>query len=111
MATVSDCRVSQVVNIKKGIHCLNPRNPATRGHGAPDGRDLEILRRSSDADLNKAMNSASMGMFKFLESRGRCASRCLWAGERGDGSPRRRNHGDEKNVHCVLPKSLWQAPR
>jgi len=26
MPTVSDCRVSQVVNIKKGIHCLNPKN-------------------------------------------------------------------------------------
>src|SRR3974390_2472974 len=26
MATVSDCRVSQVVNVKKGIHCLNPKN-------------------------------------------------------------------------------------
>src|SRR5882724_11540031 len=26
MTTMSDCRVSQVVNIKKGIHCLNPKN-------------------------------------------------------------------------------------
>src|SRR6266705_2187694 len=26
MPTVSDCRVSQVVNIKKGVHCLNPKN-------------------------------------------------------------------------------------
>src|SRR4029077_19573414 len=26
MVNVSDCRVSQVVNIKKGIHCLNPKN-------------------------------------------------------------------------------------
>ena len=26
MPTVSDCRVSQVVNVKKGIHCLNPKN-------------------------------------------------------------------------------------
>src|SRR4051812_36840126 len=26
MASVSDCRVSQVVNVKKGIHCLNPKN-------------------------------------------------------------------------------------
>jgi hypothetical protein len=26
MPTVSDCRVSQVVNVKKGIHCLSPKN-------------------------------------------------------------------------------------
>src|SRR6476660_9408687 len=30
MASVSDCRVSQVVNIKKGIHCLNPKNASAR---------------------------------------------------------------------------------
>src|SRR5476651_614264 len=30
MLTVSDCRVSQVVNIKKGIHCLNPKNIGDR---------------------------------------------------------------------------------
>src|SRR5215468_467529 len=30
MPTVSDCRVSQVVNIKKGIHCLNPKNRSAR---------------------------------------------------------------------------------
>src|SRR5215213_7239724 len=26
MGKISDCRISQVVNIKKGIHCLNPKN-------------------------------------------------------------------------------------
>src|SRR5262249_1641115 len=26
MPTVSDCRVSQVVNVKKGIHCLSPKD-------------------------------------------------------------------------------------
>src|SRR3954451_7281972 len=34
MATTSDCRVSQVVNIKKGIHCLNPKDAAA-------GEDME----------------------------------------------------------------------
>ena len=45
MASVSDCRVSQVVNIKKGIHCLNPKEYARQGrHGAPDQGDVEISR-------------------------------------------------------------------
>src|SRR6266550_6981959 len=30
MAGVSDCRVSQVVNIKKGIHCLSPKDPRAK---------------------------------------------------------------------------------
>ena len=43
MPTVSDCRVSQVVNVKKGIHCLNPEECARQGrHGAPDQGDVEV---------------------------------------------------------------------
>ncbi len=64
MATVSDCRVSQVVNIKKGIHCLNPKD--VRG----DREDMERPTKETqryyvthvrDADLNKAMDDASHG--------------------------------------------------
>src|SRR5215467_5713674 len=70
MSTVSDCRVSQVVNVKKGIHCLSPKDVSGK-------EDLERPTRETaeyyvvhvkDADLNKAMNDASMGMIKFLES-------------------------------------------
>src|SRR5436305_6126338 len=70
MTSTSDCRVSQVVNIKKGIHCLNPKN-------AGDKEDMErptketskyYVSHVKDADLNKAMNDASMGMIKWLES-------------------------------------------
>src|SRR5262249_29115431 len=66
----SDCRVSQVVNIKKGIHCLTAKN-------ATDQEDTErptketakyYVFHAKDADLNKAMDDASMGMIKFLET-------------------------------------------
>ena len=59
MPGVSDCRVSQVVNIKKGIHCLNPKN-------ARDKEDMErptketpkyLVSHAKDADLNKAMDT------------------------------------------------------
>jgi acetamidase/formamidase len=55
---------------RKGIHCLNPKN-------ARDKEDMERPTKETakysrlprqDADLNKAMNDASMGMIKFLES-------------------------------------------
>ena len=63
MPTVSDCRVSQVVNIKKGIHCLNPKDVTGK-------EDMErpttetakyYVTHAKDADLNKAMDDASMG--------------------------------------------------
>src|SRR4029434_5028938 len=68
MPSVSDCRVSQVVNIKKRIHCLKTKN--VRGK-----EDLErptketskyLVSHVKDADLNKAMNDASMGMINLL---------------------------------------------
>ena len=111
MPTVSDCRVSQVVNVKKGVHCLNPKDPATRG--IPERPTAETatlyVSHAKDADLNKAMDNASLGMIKFLEEK-RGVARLDAYGlasvamdcRIGDMS------GAEKNVHCVMPKSLWR---
>ena len=114
MTQVSDCRVSQVVNIKKGIHCLTSKD-------AKGKEDLErptkesakyYVSHAADADLNKAMDSASMGMIKWLGS--------------SKGIERLDAYGlasvamdcrvgsvsmGERNVHCLMPKSLWRAPK
>jgi acetamidase/formamidase len=111
---VADCRISQVVNIKKGIHCLTAKNPAV-------AEDMErplketakyLVSHAKDADLNKAMDTASMGMIKLLESSkgvprldayglASVAMDCRL----GDTS------GAEKHVHCVMPKSIWATPK
>ena len=50
-----------------------------------------------DADLNKAMDDASLAMIKFLETEEEDrAPRRLWPGERGDGLPRRRGVRDRE---------------
>lgn len=114
MPTVSDCRVSQVVNIKKGIHCLNPK--ATR-----DREDMErptketakyLVSHAKDADLNKAMNDASMGMIKLLESEKKIARLDAYGLASVAMDCRVGAISDsEKNVHCLMPKSLWVARR
>src|SRR6202171_300787 len=70
MASVSDCRVSQVVNVKKGIHCLNPKNVQDKEDMDRPAKETSkyYVSHVKDADLNKAMNDASMGMIKWLES-------------------------------------------
>src|SRR5512132_2818984 len=70
MTTVSDCRVSQVVNIKKGVHCLSPKNPSAREDMERPTKETAkyYVSHAKDADLNKAMDTASMGMIKWLES-------------------------------------------
>ncbi len=114
MSKVSDCRVSQVVNIKKGIHCLNPK----------DGKGKEDMERPTretsryyvsyarDADLNKAMDTASMAMIKWLESNKGIARLDAYGLASAAMDCRVGRVSDtEKNVHCLMPKSLWQSPK
>lgn len=111
MPTVADCRVSQVVNIKKGIHCLIPKDAGTRGIPERPAAETSTLyvSHARDVDLNKAMDGASMAMIKFLEDK-RGVARLDAYGlasmamdcRVGDMS------GVEKNIHCVMPKSLWR---
>jgi len=115
MPTVSDCRVSQVVNVKKGIHCLSPKD--VRG----GKEDMERPTRETaqyyvthvkDADLNKAMNEASMAMFKFLENDRKIARLDAYGLASVAMDCRVGAVSDtEKNVHCLIPKSIWQRPR
>lgn len=114
MLKQSDCRVSQVVNIKKGIHCLTPK-------AARDSEDLErpiketakyYVSHAKDADFNKAMDTASMGMIKFLENEKKIARLDAYglasvAMDCRVGAV----SATEKNVHCLIPKSLWEKPK
>lgn len=115
MPKVSDCRISQVVNIKKGIHCMSPKNVKAKvvmpERPVSENRGY-LVAVGRDADMNKAMDSASMAMINMLQEKkglkrldayglASVAMDCRV----GDVS------GSEKNVHCVLPKSLWQTPK
>ena len=114
MLRQSDCRVSQVVNIKKGVHCLTPKN-------AGDSEDMErptaesakyYVSHAKDADLNKAMNDASMGMIKFLETEKKVARLDAYGLASVAMDCRVGAISDtEKNVHCLMPKSIWVAGR
>jgi acetamidase/formamidase len=113
MAKVSDCRISQVVNVKKGIHCLNPKNVKDREDMERPTKETAryYVSHAKDADLNKAMDTASMGMIKWLEANKGIArldayglASAAMDCRVGDVS------GAEKNVHCLMPKSLWVKP-
>jgi acetamidase/formamidase len=111
MPLVSDCRVSQVVNIKKGIHCLNPKDTAARGIPERPMAEtpLYLVSVGHDADLNKAMDTASMAMIKQLEEK-RGVARLDAYGLASAAMDCRIGDmsGAEKYVHCVMPKSLWR---
>lgn len=112
MKDISDCRISQVVNIKKGVHCLNPKD--TKARGIPERPTAEttqyFVTQATDADLNKAMDGASMAMIKLLQEKKGLTRLDAYGlasmtmdcriGETGDAA---------KGVHCLVPKSLWVA--
>ena len=107
---VSDCRVSQVVNIKKGIHCLTPKNASARGIPERPTAETSTLYAThvKDADLNKAMDGASMAMIKLLEGKGVARLDAYGLASVAMDCRIGDMSGAEKNVHCVMPKSLWR---
>src|SRR5262245_59738552 len=114
MTTVSDCRVSQVVNIKKGIHCLNPKNRSGREDMERPTKETAkyYVSHAKDADLNKAMDTASMGMIKWLESEKKVPRLDAYGLASVAMDCRIGAISDtEKNVHCLLPKSIFVAKR
>ena len=114
MATVSDCRVSQVVNIKKGIHCLNPKNVKDREYMERTVKETQsyYVTHVRDADLNKAMDDASLAMIQFLEKNLKVARLDAY-GLASIAMDCRVGVVNETggNVHCLVPKSLWQRPK
>jgi hypothetical protein len=65
-----DCRITQVVDINKGLHCFSPKNVRSqaRPEPLPDRENRTYLVTvSRDADLNKAMDTASWGMIELLQ--------------------------------------------
>ena len=110
MPTISDCRVSQVVNVKKGIHCLTPKNPREADDMERPTKETPkyLVSYATDADLNKAMDTASMGMNKILEIDKKIARLDAYGLASVAMDCRVGAISDtEKNVHCLVPKSIW----
>jgi acetamidase/formamidase len=114
MPKVSDCRVSQVVNIKKGIHCITPKD--VKAVGIPPRPTADsgeyFVTVGKDADANKAMDSASWAMLGLLQEK-KGLSRLDAYGLASAAMDCRVGDflGSEKSVHCLLPKSLWVAKK
>ncbi len=114
MTKVSDCRISQVVNIKKGIHCLNPKDVKGKEDMERPDRDTAkyYVTHARDADLNRAMDDASRAMIKRLESEKGIARLDAYGLASAAMDCRVGNvSGADKNVHCLIPKSLWVAKK
>jgi acetamidase/formamidase len=108
-----DCRVSEVVNVVKGTYCMNPKSPRN-GPALPTAENAEYhVTVVKDADLDKAMDGASMAMINLLQEKRKLSRLDAYglasiAMDCRIGPPAA---GGEKSVHCLLPKSVFVAKR
>lgn len=114
MPKVSDCRVSQVVNIKKGVHCMSPKDQKVRGipeRPTADTKD-SLVTASVDADLNKAMDNASRAMIERLQKE-KGLNRLDAYGLASLAMDCRVGEvqADKKAIHCLIPKSTWVSAK
>ena len=109
-----DCRVSQVVDVNKGLHCFTSKSaqPAKIEPLPERETDTYLVTIGKNADLNKAMDSASWDMIGLLEkdkklSRLDAYSLASMVMDCRLAAPA----GDEKAVYCLVPKSTWVSSR
>ena len=110
-----DCRVSQVVDVNKGLHCFSAKNPRERRkiEALPEAENKAYLVTvGRDADLNKAMDDASWAMIELLQKE-KNLSRLDAYGLASMVMDCRlaAPSGAQKAVHCLVPKSTWVASK
>jgi acetamidase/formamidase len=111
MVAAWDCRVSQVVDVNKGLHCFSTKNPKERRRieALPEKENKTYLVTvGKDADLNKAMDDAAWAMIELLQneknlSRLDAYSLASMVMDCRLAAPA----ASQKAVHCLVPKSTW----
>ena len=107
---VADCRVTQVVDIKKGVHCMIPKDATKRlSEPRPTADSPQYLvSYQRGADMNKSMDTASRSMLEQLQ-RDKGLNRLDAYGLASVAMDCRVGEmmAAEKGVHCVMPKSMW----
>ena len=110
VSKTSDCRVTQVVDIKKGVHCMTSKDAGkSLAEPRPTAETPQFLVSSStDADMNKAMDNASWAMIELLQKE-KSLSRLDAYALASMTMDCRVGEMDaaEKSVHCLVAKSMW----
>jgi acetamidase/formamidase len=113
MMAAWDCRISEVVDVLKGTYCMNPKSAKAKPPTLPTAetaRDLVTYAR--DGDLNKAMDTASMAMINLLQDKKKLARLDAYALASMTMDCRLLPpKGADKEVSCMVPKSLWVASK
>jgi acetamidase/formamidase len=107
-----DCRISEVVDVLYGTYCMTSKG---RGGAAPMALPKTdsakyLVTYSKSPDLKKAMDEASYAMIEKLQKERNLSRLDAYALASMTMDCRLgRPSGADKEVHCMVPKSLWVA--
>lgn len=109
MTRISDCRITQVVDIKKGVHCINPlANNGSLNEDRPEADNNKFLVTvSRNSNLNLAMDEASRAMIQKLQTAKGLTRLDAYSIASIAMDCRLDITQMPAGVHCVVPKSLW----
>ena len=109
MLQVSDCRVTQIVDGKKGVHCMIPigNSHAFNEHRPHQDTNHELVTVSNHSDLNEAMNLASLAMIAKLQTDKGLSRLDAYSIASVAMDCRLDINASPVGVHCLVPKSLW----
>lgn len=109
MKRVSDCRITQIVDGKKGVHCLNPiGNVGTDYEVRPEAdTPMYLVTASHQPKLDDAMNEAAMAMINQLQAVKGLARLDAYSIASIAMDCRLELNNSPVSVHCLVPKSLW----
>lgn len=109
MARISDCRITQVVDGKKGVHCINPiGNVGHMNEVRPESETQEFLVTAShNSNLNLAMDEASRAMIQQLQTVKGLSRLDAYSIASIAMDCRLNIENAPTSVHCVVPKRLW----
>ena len=115
MMAAWDCRVSQVVDVNKGLHCFSAKNLKQRRkiEALPEKENsVYLVTVGKDADLNKAMDDASWAMIELLQKTKQLSRLDAYGLASMVMDCRLATPiAVQKAVHCLVPKSTWVAAR
>jgi acetamidase/formamidase len=109
IGSVSDCKVTQVVDVKKGIHCTSSKDASKKlAESRPTAETADYLvTHARNGDINKAMDAASWDMIELLQQKSLTRLDAYSLASIAMDCRVGEMEVAEKSVHCLVPKSLW----
>jgi acetamidase/formamidase len=109
IAAYGDCRVAEVVNQLKGVYCMLPKQPIPMLAPNPIADTADnYVTHAIDGDAMKAMNMAAMSLIERIQDiKGLSALDAYSLASLAMDTRIGRIEPGAKNLHCLLPKSLW----